>query len=247
MAQTLDLLAIGSHPDDVELACGGTLAKLAQSGRKVGILHLTRGEAGTRGTPEKRKVEAESAGQALGVESVEFLDCGDGQLRTGPREEDALIEILRRHQPTIVLGPPAQDRHPDHRRAHRLVEASCFYSGLVRRGHGEPHRPFAVFHYMQNDSFEPGFIIDVTSSWDQKLAALDCYASQLHQPGNGARRTAGADSAKTKVASREFRLAIEGRARHFGLLIGAEFGEPFRSRLPLAVSDPLDVVPGRLR
>ena len=237
----LDVLAIGAHPDDVELGCGGTLALLVRQGRKVGILHLTRGEAGTRGTTEERRLEAETAAQALGVAAVEFLDCGDGGLRTGPDEEDALIGVLRRLRPELVLAPPPSDRHPDHGRAYELVVAASFYAGLARRGEGEPHRPAAVFSYMQHDPFEPSFIVDVSTTWETKLAALAAYESQLHQEGSSRGEPA------TKVASLEFRRAVEGRAQHFGLLVGATYGEPFWGRLPLAVADPWSILPGGLR
>lgn len=237
----LDVLAIGSHPDDVELSCGGTLALLAGRGMKVGILHLTPGEAGTRGSEAERRQEAEEAARVLGAVELEFMACGDGQLRRGPEEEDELIGHLRRWQPELVLGPAPADRHPDHGRAHRLVADSCFYAGLVRRGSGEPHRPAAVFSYMQHDPFDPSFIVDVSTSWGVKLEALAAYGSQLYQ-GNDAD-----NGPQTKIASPEFRRAIEGRAHHYGLLIGAAFGEPFWSRLPLAVNDPLDLLPGGLR
>ena len=237
----LDVLAIGSHPDDVELGCGGTVALLAQSGSKVGILHLTRGEGGTRGTVEERRSEAERAADQLGAAELAFMDFGDGALRTGPDEEEALIEVLRSYRPDLILGPSPVDRHPDHGRAHRLVAAASYYAGLGSRGSSSPHRPAAVFSYMQHDPFEPSFIVDVSSTWETKLAALDAYASQLHQPG-GQR-----DEPPTKVASPEFRAAVVGRAQHYGLLIGAAYGEPFWSRLPLAVSDPWTLLPGGLR
>ncbi|MDH3744971.1 MAG: bacillithiol biosynthesis deacetylase BshB1 [Acidobacteriota bacterium] len=250
----LDVLAIGAHPDDVELACGGTLALLAERGSKVGILHLTRGEAGSRGTAQDRQREAETATEALGASILEILDFGDGMMRGGEAQENEIIDRLRRWRPEIVLGPPAVDRHPDHGRAHDLVEAAVFYSGLHRRaagGTGEPHRPGAVFHYMQHDSFEPRFVVDVTSTWAKKIAALDAYESQLHRTGSGseADSTSQAEGAEpaTKVSSLEYRLAVEGRARHFGSLIGAELGEPFHSRLPLAIADPMALVPGGLR
>lgn len=237
---SLDVLAIGTHPDDVEIACGGTLALLSRQGRRVGILHLTCGEAGTRGTPEERRVEAEAASAALGVAELDFLDFGDGQLRTGRDEEDQLIERLRHWRPTLVLGPAPLDRHPDHGRAYRLVADACFYAGLARRGAGPPFRPAAAWSYMQHDPFEPSFIVDVTTTWPAKLEALDAYQSQLHQPN------LDRDEPATKVASPEYRMAIEGRARHYGQLVNAAFGEPFLSRLPLAVSDPLALVPGGL-
>lgn len=237
----LDVLAVGCHPDDVELACGGTVARLSDEGRRVGILHLTRGEAGTRGTPEEREEEARGAAEALGAATVDFLDCGDGALRHGTAEEDAVIEVLRRYQPEIVLAPTPSDRHPDHGRGHRLVADAAFYAGLRRRGKGEPHRPGAVFAYMQHDPFEPSFIVDVTVSWEKKEAALACYESQLHQPGKER------DEPETKVASPEYAASVVGRARHFGLMIGAAYGEPFWSRLPLAVGDVLSLLPGGLR
>ena len=238
----LDVLAIGSHPDDVELGCGATLALLARQGKKVGILHLTRGERGTRGTAEERLAEAEKAARALGAVELGFLDCGDGSLRTGEAEEDALIEKIRAWRPEVLLGPSPNDRHPDHARSHQLVQSACFYAGLANRHPeaGEPHRPGAVYSYMQHDSFEPSFIVDAGSAWDAKLEALRCYHSQLYQAGE-------TSAPQTKVASREFWLAVEGRARHFGLMINVELGEPFWSRLPLSVSDLMAVVPGGLR
>jgi bacillithiol biosynthesis deacetylase BshB1 len=237
----LDVLAIGAHPDDVELACGGTLARLSQQGRRVGILHLTRGERGTRGTPEQRLAEAEKAAAALGAAELAFLDCGDGSLRFGEAEEDALIEVLRTWRPEIVLGPPPRDRHPDHGRSHDLVAAASFYSGLAARGQGAPHRPGAVFSFMQHDHFTPSFLVDVTETWDQKMEALSAYSSQLAVPQGEP------EGVVTKVSTREFWLAVEGRARHFGELIGAALAEPYLSRLPLAVGDLLSILPGGVR
>jgi bacillithiol biosynthesis deacetylase BshB1 len=237
----VEVLALGAHPDDVELGCGGTLALLAKRGTRTGIAHLTRGEAGTRGTEEERRVEAEAAARALGAATLDILDCGDGGLRSGEEEEEALIELLRLRRPELLLLPSPSDRHPDHGRAHELLRAAAFYSGLAARGEGEPHRPGAAFSYMQHDPFDPSFVVDVSASWEQKLAALAAYRSQLHQEGEAR------DEPATKVASPEFRHAVEGRARHFGLLIGAAFGEPFFSPLPLAVSDPRQLVPGGLR
>lgn len=255
----LDALAIGTHPDDVELSCGGTLALLVEQGFSVGILHLTRGERGTRGTVEEREAEAKAAAAALGAVEMAFLDCGDGALRHGEPEEDALIEVLRTWRPEILLGPPASDRHPDHGRAHRLVADAAFYAGLARRGTAEPHRPGAVFSYMQHDPFEPAFIVDVSGVWEKKMAALAAYDSQLYRaepgpPGGGrAKGSPGGGRAKkrdepmTKVSSPEYWLAVEGRARHFGQMIGAALGEPFWSRLPLSVRDVMSLLPGGLR
>jgi N-acetylglucosamine malate deacetylase 1 len=240
-ADAVDILAIGAHPDDIELSCGGTLALLARSGRRTGLLHLTGGEAGSRGTASERRKEAEAAAAVLGASALAFLDCGDGSFRGGEAEEDALITELRRLRPELVLSPAPADRHPDHGRAHRLVADACFYAGLKRRGSGTPHRPAAVFSYMQHDPFPPSFVVDVSATWEVKQRSLDCYESQLHQPRTGA---TPAEGAATKVASPEFRLAITGRAQHFGLMIGAAYGEPFWSPLPLAVRDPLSLLPG---
>lgn len=246
----VDILAIGAHPDDVELGCGGTLAKLAAAGRRVGILHLTRGEAGTLGSPEQRRQEAERAAEILGAADLAILDCGDGGLRTGPAEEELLIAELRRLRPELVFAPTPADRHPDHGRSHRLTVDACFYAGLARRGRqGAPHRPGAIFTYMQHDLFEPAFVVDVTATWAAKMAALDAYGSQLHPgaPESSSPDAGRAGAPPTKVASREFRLAVEGRARHFGLLVGAELGEAFGTLRPLAVGDPWQLLPGGLR
>jgi LmbE family N-acetylglucosaminyl deacetylase len=149
-----------------------------------------------------------------------------------------------------VLGPTPADRHPDHGRAHRLVADACFYAGLARREAGGrsnelPHRPAALFSYLQHDAFAPAFVVDVTADWERKMAALDAYASQLARPGAGGE--SDDSQPRTKVSSREFRLAVEGRARHFGMLVGAELGEPFWSPGPLAVADPWQLLPRGLR
>ncbi len=249
----LDVLAIGAHPDDVELGCGGTVALLARAGRKVGILHLTRGEMGTRGTAAGRIAEAEAAARALGASELAFLDCGDGGLRTGPAEEDALIARLREWSPDLVLGPTPHDRHPDHGRAHQLVEAACFYAGLRNRvpQAGAPWRPAAVFSYMQHDIFQPTFVVDVTAVWEAKMESLRAYRSQLHGGGPPPPPPATPEEAQnarvTKVSTPEFWLSVEGRARHFGEPIGAALAEPFWSRVPLAVADPMTILPGGVR
>ena len=249
----LDVLAIGAHPDDVELGCGGTLTLLARQGRKVGILHLTRGEMGTRGTATERIVEAEAAAKALGAVELDFLDCGDGGLRTRPAEEDPLIAKLRQWWPDLVLGPTPHDRHPDHGRAHRLVEASCFYAGLRNRTPqaGPPYRPAAVFSYMQHDIFQPTFVVDVTAVWEAKMESLRAYRSQLHGGGPAPPPPAPPEEVRsalvTKVSTPEFWLAVEGRARHFGEPIGVALAEPFWSRIPLAVADPMAILPGGVR
>ncbi|HEX2164003.1 MAG TPA: PIG-L family deacetylase, partial [Thermoanaerobaculia bacterium] len=197
--------------------------------------------------------EAEAAARTLGAVEMAILDCGDGGLRTGPAEEDAVIAVLRRLRPELVLAPPPRDRHPDHGRAHELTVAACFYAGLAGRlvagpdAALAPHRPAALFWYMQHDPFEPDFVVDVSASWETRRRALACYASQLHPAAGGGEGGEEAPGPPTKVASRGFALALEGRARQFGFLIGAEHGEPFAGRLPLAVDDPLAVIPAGIR
>ena len=237
-AGALDVLAVGAHPDDVELGCGGTVALLAAAGRAVGIVHLTSGEAGSRGSAELRRREAAAAARELGVTTLQILDCGDGGLRIGRDEEDALIEVVRRLRPRLVLGPPPSDRHPDHGRAHALLRDACFYAGLAKRSPelGAPHRPAALFCYLQHDLAVPTFVVDVTTAWARKVAALDAYASQLWRAGD-------TKQTNTFVSSREFRLSIEARARHLGVGIGATYGEGFLALGPLAVADPLDLLP----
>lgn len=247
MSERIDVLAVGAHPDDVELGCGGTLAVLADQGYRTGVLHLTRGERGTRGSVEVRRAEAEQAASALGAAKMQILDCGDGALRTGEGEEDELIAVIRAWKPEIVLAPAARDRHPDHGRAHRLTVDACFYAGLARRGAGEPHRPGSVFSYPQHDLAEPAFIVDVTAGWQRKMAALDAYQSQIHPTDQGSDREQRPSEPQTKVSSPGFRAAIEGRGHHFGLLIGADYGEAFLSATPLAVGDLMHLLPGGLR
>ncbi|HVS14974.1 MAG TPA: bacillithiol biosynthesis deacetylase BshB1 [Thermoanaerobaculia bacterium] len=242
---TVDVLAIGAHPDDVELGCGGTLLRLADAGRSTALLSLTRGEAGTRGTAEQRSRESHAGAARLGAREAVLLDCGDGGLRCGVAEEDALIAQLRRWRPRVVLGPPVRDRHPDHERAHRLVRDCCYYAGLARRAPdaGAPHRPERALWYMLHDPIEPTLVVDVTPVWERKLAAIAAHASQFPAaPANGA----GADDGPpTRASSRLFWDAIDGRARHFGLMIGVERGEPFVCEGPLAVDDLALLAPVR--
>lgn len=245
MSEKLDVAAIGAHPDDVELGCGATIAKLVLSGRRVGVLHLTRGEMGTRGSVPEREEEARRAARVLGATRLDFLDCGDGGLRHDRRSEDALISYLRTYRPDLILSPSPEDRHPDHGRAHQLVADAAFYAGLRKRAPelGAAFRPGAVFCYMQHNPFRPSFIVDVSETWERKLAALDAYESQI-SPG---KETSQRTEPLTKVASLDFRLAMEGRGRHFGQMINATFGEPFWSATPLAVADPASLIPEGIR
>lgn len=240
----MDVLAIGAHPDDVEIGCGGTLAGLRRQGSAIGLLHLTRGEAGTRGSADLRTQEAQRAAEILGATTLDFLDCGDGTLRTGLAEEDSLIRVLRQRRPKLVLVPPARDRHPDHGRAHRLVCDACYYAGLRRRATEgvevelEPHRPALLLSYMLHDSFEPTVVVDVSLDFDTKLEAMAAYRSQMWTPAPAQERSVGEPvGPETLIASRQFHEALIGRSRHFGLSIGADHGEPFLALGPIGVED----------
>jgi bacillithiol biosynthesis deacetylase BshB1 len=240
---SVDVVAFGAHPDDVELGCGGTLARLVAEGRRAAIVSLTRGEAGTRGTPELRCEEAREAARCLGVQEVVFLDCGDAMLTTGPEQEDQVLAVLRRLRPEVVFAPPPTDRHPDHGRACRLVSDACFYSGLVRRGDGVPHRPGLLLSYQLHDSFEPTLIIDIAASWETKLSALSAHRSQFFLPSAGASGTWDQEAGSaTKIASTQFWRGVEARARHWGLQVGCDFGEPFLAHGPLAVNDLFSLI-----
>jgi bacillithiol biosynthesis deacetylase BshB1 len=229
----VDVLALGAHPDDVEIAAGGTLARCVDAGLRVAVAHLTFGEAGSRGSAELRRREAAAAAAALGVEGPYFASLGDGGLRTDRAAEDRVIELVRRLRPRLCLIPPSRDRHPDHERAHRLVRDALFYAGLARRGAGPPHRPEATWEVTLHESFEaPDVVVDVTATWARKEAALDAYGSQLAPRGGGP-----AASDDTVVSRPSFRAAIEARARVLGQVAGVELAEGFRSAGPLRL-DP---------
>lgn len=245
-----DVLAVGAHPDDIELGCGALIARLVAEGRTVDLCHLTRGERGTRGSAAERTREAERAAEVLGVRRLEFLDCGDGGLRTGPAEEDALIEVVRRSRPHLMLVPPPSDRHPDHERAHRLAFESAFYAGLRNRAPelGSAHRPAAVFWYMLHQPFEPTLLVDVAEHFEAKLRALESYASQFspREPEPLSSPQGAEESARnTHVSSCAFWNGIEGRARHYGQQIGVEFAEPLGCRLPFAIHDTAQLLSTR--
>ena len=238
MPETVDILFFGAHPDDVELSAGATAAKCVRDGLRIGIVDLTRGEMGTRGTPETRRREAARAAKVLGATFRQHLDFTDGGLRTGRDEELQIIEILRRWRPRVVVAPLPDDRHPDHVRTGRLVTEAGFYSGLRALETGLPaHRPQAVIYYLQHYVVPPTFIVDVTKSWKTKMRAVAAYRSQFHDPAS--REPA------TVLSDPKFLTVIEARARHFGSMIGAEFGEAFVTKQPPRVDDLVAAYAGR--
>lgn len=226
----IDYIFFGAHPDDAEICCGGTMLEAVAKGKKIALVDLTRGEMGTRGTAETRLHESLGAARVLGAMFRLQLDFGDGNLRAGREEELELISVIRKHRPSVLFVPYPEDRHPDHTRAGRVITEASFYAGLVKIETGQaPHRPQAVIYYMQNYVREPTFVVDTTASQKKKMEALRCYKSQFYNPKSKERMTA--------IAKKSFIEMIEARARYFGALIGAEFGEGFVTKQPPRIDD----------
>jgi bacillithiol biosynthesis deacetylase BshB1 len=228
-----DVLAIGAHPDDVDMSCGGTLAKLAARGRTVAILDLTRGEMGTRGTPELRAEEARAAADVLGVTERTILDFGDGRLENSPENRRRVIEEVRRLRPTLIITHYWEDLHPDHAAAGRLVRSIMYPVGFANYpAKGEPYRPNEVLFFMAHTPFEPSFVVGIDDYHEQKLKAVRCFGSQIHQEES--------EEPPTPISQPGFLKRLEGRARHFGNLIGRSFGEPFLVTRTVPMIDPVD-------
>lgn len=224
----MDVLAFAAHPDDTELCCGATLAKIAASGRRVGVIDLTRGEMGTRGSPEQRLEEAEKAAEIIGLTARHNLGLPDTRLENIPEYREKIIYYTRLYRPHICLVGAPDDRHPDHGNATRLVLDALFYSGLqkieTRDEHSELQerwRPSHILHYMQDRPFEPDLILDVTDTFKAKKKAILAFKSQFNVDDPG-------DEPETYISSERFFEGIEARARHYGHLIGVRYGEPFK-------------------
>lgn len=219
----LDILAIGAHPDDVELGCGATVAKMVAEGKKVGILDLTQGELGTRGTAETRKQEATDAAGILGVEFRENLGFRDGFFINDEAHQLEIIKVIRKYQPDLVLCNAVEDRHIDHGKGADLVEKACFLSGLrkIETGQGA-WRPKHIFHYIQWYPLQPDFVLDVSGYLEQKKKAVFAFKTQFFDPSNS--------EPNTPISSKLFQDSIENRAKDLGMLIGTEAGEGFMTK-----------------
>lgn len=237
----LDILAFSSHPDDIELSCAGTLIAHVQAGRKVGIVDITKGELGTRGTPAIREVEAAAASLILGLEVRENLGFADGFFKNDREHQLGVVKMLRRYQPEIVIANAITDRHPDHGRGSILVSESCFLSGLKQVGtvddNGDlqsPWRPKVVYHYIQDRYIQPDFVVDITPFWDIKVEAIKAFKSQFFDP----------DSTEplTYISHADFLKFIEARSREMGHLIGTTYGEGFTKERNIGVRNLFDLI-----
>lgn len=231
----LDILAIGAHPDDVELGCGGTLAKMISENKKVGILDLTEGELGTRGTALTRKSEAEEAGKILSIAYRENLKFRDGFFKNDDIHKIELIKIIRKYKPDIVLANAVNDRHPDHGKAAKLVYDACFLSGLLKiqtiyNGITQDKwRPKHIFNYIQWNEEKPDFIIDISHFLDKKIEACMAYKTQFYDPNSL--------EPNTPITSINFKKSILYRAENLGRLIGCDAGEGFTSQKWIGLKD----------
>ena len=232
----LDVLAIGVHPDDVELGCSGTLINEIKRGKKAGILDLTEGELGTRGTAQTRYDEAKEAAAIMGVSIRENARMRDGFFKNDEEHQRQLITYLRKYRPEIVFANILEDRHPDHGRAGSLVYDACFLSGLAKietkdeEGNDqEKWRPKYLFHYIQDRFYEPDVIIDISDSWEQRMESVKAYKTQFHS-----RDTKGP---QTYISSPEFLEAIISRARLLGKRIGVPYAEGFLSKKNIGIKN----------
>ena len=234
----LDILAIAVHPDDVELGCAGTLLMEKKHGKKTGVVDLTRGELGTRGTPEIRAEEAARAAQILQLDVRENLGMADGFFRNDEQHQRLLIRAIRQYRPEIILANSLEDRHPDHGRAGHLISDACFLSGLRKietvdnDGLPQQHwRPKYIFHYIQDRYAHPSFVYDITPVFEDKLRSIRAYSSQFHS----AEYTA--DEPQTYISTPGFLDAIVGRHQMFGKMIGTAYAEGFITEKVVGIRD----------
>jgi len=220
-----DILAFGVHPDDVELGCSGTLIATVADGKKVVVVDLTRGELGTRGTPEIRDVEAANAAKAMGVHARENLQMADGFFQNDESNVRKVITAIRKYQPEIVLCNAPEDRHPDHGRSSRLVSDAAFLSGLrkIETSYNDEAqkewRPGYVFHYIQDRYLKPDFLFDISDHFEQKIKAILCYTTQFN--------TTDTSEPETYISNPDFLDVIKARALMFGKRIGVKYAEGY--------------------
>jgi bacillithiol biosynthesis deacetylase BshB1 len=239
----LFILAIGVHPDDVELSCSGTLINEIKKGRSAGIVDLTAGELGTRGTAETRFAEAKLAAEIMGLSARENLGMRDGFFRNDEEHQLKVIKAIRTYQPEVVLANILDDRHPDHGRAGKLVAESCFLAGLSKietlGDDGQPQkkwRPKQVFHYIQDRFYEPNIVIDITDVFEQRMDAIKAYATQFHASPDGAK------GVQTYISTPDFLEALISRSRLLGKRIGVKYGEGFLTQKNIGIRTFDDII-----
>ncbi|GHN02820.1 bacillithiol biosynthesis deacetylase BshB1 [Cytophagales bacterium WSM2-2] len=236
----LDILVLAAHPDDAEISCGGTIVKHISTGKKVGVVDLTRGELGTRGTPEIRDQEAAASARVLGLSVRENLGLRDGFFKNSEEGQLKVVTAIRKFQPEIVLTNAVHDRHPDHGRASDLVYEATFLAGLVKvqtQSEGKSQvawRPKAVYHFIQSQYIEPDFVVDVSDFWDKKIESLRAYKSQFYDPNS--------NEPETFISNPGFMKLIEARGHELGYAIGAKYGEGFTLRRYLGVKNLFDLI-----
>ena len=225
MKQTLDILAFGAHPDDVELSCAGTLMKHIEAGMSVGIVDLTQGELGSRGTIHTRYEEAEVASEIMGITTRVNLKMADGFFENSESNQRLIIEQIRKYRPRIVLMNAVSDRHPDHGKGSQLVSTACYLAGLMKIETSidgirqEAYRPQAVYHYIQDYYIQPDFVVDISPFYDRKIEAIKAYKTQFFDPSS--------NEPQTPISGEDFFHFISSRMREFGRPIGATYAEGF--------------------
>ncbi|AGA79658.1 bacillithiol biosynthesis deacetylase BshB1 [Echinicola vietnamensis] len=235
----LDILVIAAHPDDAELSCSGTIAAHIKAGHKVGVLDLTRGEMGTRGTPEIRLEESARAAELLQLSARENLGFRDAFFKDDEAHHLEVVKIIRKYQPDIVLANAISDRHPDHGKGGALATNACFISGLRRvetvlDGEAqEAWRPQYVYHYIQNNYIKPDFVFDISDFWEDKLASIKAFKSQFYDPNS--------DEPESFISSKEYFDFVEARAREFGHMINVKYGEGYTVEKTIGVTNLFDL------
>jgi bacillithiol biosynthesis deacetylase BshB1 len=230
----LDILAVAAHPDDAEICVGGLLLLAAARGKKVGIVDLTRGELGTRGSAGDRARETAAADALLQPALRQNLDLPDGRLEASLAARERLAEVLREHQPEVLLAQHVEDLHPDHAAAGRIAREAWYLAGLARLAPAgqQARRPARLYHFMGHVPFEPTLVVDIGAVWERKLELVRCYASQIAPAGAG-------DRGQHFLFGADILQRVETRARFYGERIGVRFGEPLLARGPLPCFDPL--------
>lgn len=231
----IDILAFGAHPDDVELGCSGTLAKLISEGKRVAVVDLTQGELGTRGTNVTRAEEAAEASKILGISARENLRMSDGFLLNTEEHQMEIVKMIRKYQPEIVFANAIEDRHPDHAKASKLVSDACFLSGLVKietkidSEDQKPWRPKHVFHYIQWKNIQPDFVVDISDFMEKKIETCLAYKTQFYDPDS--------KEPMTPIATKDFLESLTYRAQDLGRLAGIAFAEGFTSERLIALKN----------